>query len=223
MIELPSIPSLTDADNATLQLWAANYQQGLLDSLKPAPDAFGLRQLPREPGNPNKFLPTFKTDAHTYQIIGDSGIGFERYSIFQKRSIQLGFGRNFQQLISEIERIILAIGGEQNVARRQVDSIVSLTGLKHSIADISREHYDAAFWLCSLFALREDETVKEYSEEIAREKIEDWGGYGYSELDFFFLSGNMVPGYGNAFKEALAQNERLRQKLLDAIGTSGSF
>ena len=205
------------------QIELAEFRVQVLESLKPPADAFGMRQLPREPGNPNKFLPTFKTDKHTYTIVGDNGIGFARYNMFQKRSVQLGFARSFQQLIDEIQKITLGIGGETNVGKMRTDAIVALTGLKHSVADMGNEQFDAAFWLCSLFVLREDETMSSYSEVIAAEKIQDWSDFGYSELDFFFLCGNLVPGYGSAFKEAISQSEKARQKLLDAIGMNGKL
>ncbi len=220
MIELPQIP-LSEADAERLRQWADNYKQSVLESLAPTPDALGLRKLPREQGNPNKFLRTFKTDSHTYTIIGDDGIGFERYTVFQKLGLQRGFGRDFEQVNAALEQIKMGIAGETTVAKLRSEAIVAITGLQHSVADFGSEQFDAALWLCTLFVLREDEKVNTYSKEIAEEKIKDWASYGYSELDFFFLSGNMVPAYGKAFQNAMNQNERARQQLLDAMSIGG--
>lgn len=220
-MNLPNLPSLTNAERTTLELWATSYQQGLLDSLKPPADAFGLRQLPREPNNPNKFLSTFKTDNHTYTIIGDGGIGFERYTIFQKRSLQRGFGRDFQQVWDTLQGIKINIASERELGKLRSEAIISITGLQDSVADFGREQFDAALWLCTLFILREDETMAAYSETIAEEKIRDWAAFGFSELDFFFLSGNLIPGYMNAFRQAVQSSEKLRHRLMDAINTNG--
>ena len=219
-MELPKI-TLSDSDAQKLADWAEQYKQSVLESLKPQPKDYGLRMLPREPGNPNKFMPQFKTEAHTYQIIGDMGIGFERYTLFQKLSLKRGFGRDFAQIYEALEKIKLGIAGETTVARLRADSIVSITALQDSVADFGNEQFDAALWLCTLFVLREGEDVASYSEAVAEEKIKDWAAYGYSELDFFFLSGNMVPNYGNLFKQAISQNEKAREKLMDAIATNG--
>lgn len=219
-MELPNI-QLSEADAQKLNAWAEQYKQSIIDGLKPKPDDYGLRLLPREPGNPNKFMQQFKTDVHTYQIIGDAGLGFERYTLFQKLSLKRGFGRDFAQIYEALEKIKLGIAGETTVARLRADSIVSITALQDSVADFGNEQFDAALWLCTLFVLREGEDVASYSETVAEEKIKDWAAYGYSELDFFFLSGNMVPNYGNLFKLAISQNEKAREKLMDAIGTNG--
>lgn len=221
-MNLPNI-NLSPEDQQLLEQWAKAYQENLLKSLKPKADDFGMRQLPREPNDPNKFLSTFKTDAHTYQIIGEHGIGFQRYTAFQKRSLARAFGKDFQQIYNELQAIKLGIAGDGNVGKMRSDAIIHITGLQDSIADFGKEQFEAALWLCTLFVLREDETVAEYSEQIAEEKIKDWANFGFSELDFFFLSGSVVPGYGSAFREAITRNEKARQKLLDAIGTNGSF
>lgn len=221
MMEFPALSNLTETDKQALTLWAAQYKQTVLDSLKPKPDALGLRQLPREPGNPNKFLSQFKTDKHTYTLIGDAGIGFERYTMFQKRSLQRGFARDFQQVWDTLQQIKLGIAGETAVAKLRSEAIIAITALQDSVADFGREQFDAALWLCTLFVLREDETMSTYSEQVAEEKLADWAAYGYSELDFFFLSGNLVPGYGSRFREVIKSNERARQKLLDVIATHG--
>ena len=223
MIDLPNLPSLTEAERTTLELWATSYQQGLFDSLKPPADAFGMRQLPREPGNPNKFLSTFKTDAHTYQITGDNGFAFERYTVFQKRSMQRGFGMSFQQVLDELQKIKIGLGEEGKMAKLRIDAIEHIKGLQDSVASFGNDQFEASMWMCTAFILREDETMATYSENIAEEKIADWSGYGYNIMDFFFLSGNVMPGYLTAFREALERNEKLRQKLLDAIATNGKF
>lgn len=219
-MSLPEI-TLSKEDAQKLQDWAEQYKQSVLDGLKPQPDEYGLKQLPREPNNPNKFMPKFQTNEHTYTIIGDAGIGFERYTIFQKLSLKRGFGRDFAQIYEALEKIKLGIAGETTVSRLRADSIVAITALQDSVADFGNEQFDSALWLCTLFVLRDDEDVATYSETLALEKINDWASYGYSELDFFFLSGNMVPNYGNLFKQAISQNEKAREKLMDAIGMNG--
>lgn len=220
-MELPNI-TLSESDAEKLRQWAEMYQKAVIDAIKPSKDEHGLRRLPRDPSNPNKFLSVFKTESHTYTIVGDNGIGFERYTVFQKLSIKRGFGRDFQQIYDALNQIKMGIAGETTVAKLRSEAIVAITGLQDSISSLANEQYEAALWLCTLFVLREDEPIATYSEQVAEEKIRDWADNGFSELDFFFLSGNMVPGYGKAFKEAIAQNEKARERLLDAIATSGS-
>lgn len=191
--------------------------------LTPIPDRFGLRRLPREnPNDPNsRFLSEFKTDKHTYTIIGEEGIGFERYTAFQKRTIQRAFARDFQSLYNELNDIKMSIAGEQNVAKMRSDAILHITGIQDAIADFGNEQFEASMWLCTLFILREDENVTEYSEKIAEEKIRDWSQQGFSELDFFLLSGSMVAGYGKAYQDLMQRSRSARERYLAATLTLG--
>ena len=181
---LPTLSTpLTTADQQALQSYLSDQQAAWVQSLRPQPGEFGLRNLPRDPSNTNQFLPKFQTERHTYTIIGENGIGIDRYTTFQKRAIQRGFGRDFQSILDELAKIYRQLGTDTSKA----DSIVAIRALMDGVADFGREQFDAALWICTLFVMREDETVKDYSEEIALEKINDWAAYGYSELDFFLL------------------------------------
>lgn len=204
-----------------LQKLYGHFAEQWAETLRPNPDTYGLRQLPREPGNPAKFLSQFKTDKHTYTIIGDAGIGFERYTMFQKRSLQRGFGRDFQQVYDALQQIKLGIAGETTVAKLRSEAIVQITALQDSVADFGNEQFDAALWLSTLHILREDENVSTYSEAVAEEKIRDWAAYGYSEVDFFLLTGNFIPGYLNAFRQAINDKQKLHQRFMDALDTNG--
>lgn len=194
-----------------------------VESIKPKEDEFGLRRLPRDPYNQSKFLPVFKTDKHEYKIIGEGGIGIERHTAFQKRSIQRGFASDFQQIYDTWQELKLFIAGESNVGKLKSDAVIKITAIQDSVADFSKEQYEAALWLCTLFVLREDEKVSSYDLKIAEEKIRDWAAYGLSELDFFLLSGSMVKGYGSYFNETIKKSDRARQKYLDAILTDGKL
>ena len=73
--------------------------------------------------------------------------------------------------------------------------------------------------------LREDETVNTYSDQIAEEKIRDWAEFGFTELDFFLLSGSVVPGYGSAYSATMRRSEKARDKYLDStdVGVTSGF
>ena len=217
-MNLPKLSiEIPPADLAALQ---SHFEAQWLESIRPKANEYGLRQLPREPGNPNKFLTKFETDKHIYTIIGDAGIGFDRYTMFQKRSLQRAFGRDFQQVYDALQQIKLGIAGETTVSKLRAESIVAITALQDSVADFGNEQFDAALWMSTLHILREDETISGYSETIAEEKIKDWAAYGYSEVDFFLLTGNFIPGYLNAFKQAISDQQRLRQRFMDVIDTN---
>lgn len=216
------LSSLTDEQRRAVEAVIEAEKAQWAASLAPKPNGYGLCRLPRDPRDENQFLPTFRTDGHTYHIIGGDGIGIERYTEFQKFSVQRGFARSFADINKELERLRLFIGGERDVAKLVNESILSLSALQDGIASFSREQYDASLWLATLFVLRDGEDVKTYSEQLGREKIEDWKAYGYSEVDFFFLTGQQVGGYGSAFREAVQRNEKARERLLAALLTDGS-
>lgn len=215
------IPENIIGNKEAIESWFSGQQKAWVESLKPKTDQFGLRHLPREPNDPNRFLSTFKTEKHTYTIVGESGIGINRFTVFQKRSLQRGFARDFQQIYDELTKIKLTIGGEANIGKMRADAIVNITAIQDSVADFSKEQFDASLWLSTLFVLREDENMASYSEQIAEEKIKDWANYGYSELDFFLLSGSVVPGYGKAYQETIQKSQAAQKRYLDAIVMNG--
>lgn len=215
------IPENIINDKAAIESWFLEQQRAWAESLKPQPDQFGMRHLPRDPNDPNRFLSTFKTDKHTYTIVGEHGIGINRFTVFQKRSLQRGFARDFQQIYDELTKIKLVIGGEANIGKMRADAIVNITAIQDSVADFSKEQFDASLWLSTLFVLREDENMATYSEQIAEEKIRDWADFGLSELDFFLLSGQMIPGYGKAYQETIQKSQAAQKKYLGAIAMNG--
>jgi hypothetical protein len=215
-VTLPKLSvQLTDADLMALE---SHYATKWVNSLRAQPGEFGLKYLPRDPMNPDRMLPKFQTDKHTYTIVGENGIGIDRYTQFQKRSVQRGFGRDFQSIIDTLNAIYRSLGTDSSKS----DAIVQIRALMDSVADFGNDQFDAALWICTLFVLREDETLATYSEQMAEEKIQDWKDYGFSELDFFLLSGSVVPGYGTLFTEVLRTNKAAQQRLLDVIAMSGS-
>lgn len=216
------LSQFSDSDRKKVEQLLELERKNWVKELKPKADAFGLKRLPREADDPNSpFLKQFKTDKHTYYILGEEGVGFERYTTFQKRSLQRGFGRDFQSLFSELDAIKMDIAGNSNIGKMRSNAILNITGLQDAVADFGSDQFDAALWLCTLFILREGEKISEYSEKVAEEKIKDWAAYGYSELDFFLLSGSMVIGYGQAFQNATERNQKSKEKYLDVIATGG--
>lgn len=196
--------------------------KNLVKMLSPTPNESGLRRLPRDPYDPSKFLPVFKTENHTYRIIGEDGIGIERFTMFKKFAIQRGFARSFAQINEELNNLKFFAAKEKDQGKLVSEIILKISGLQDGIHSFSKEQFDSALWMSTLFIIREGQKITEYSEIEGEEMIRDWKDYGYSELDFFFLSGQQIAGYGAPFKKAILENEKAKESLVAAILTEES-
>jgi hypothetical protein len=210
MLPTLSVP-LTAADQAAIQAHIADLQKQWTESLLPQQGEFGMRHLPRDPAS-GHFLNKFKTTEHTYTIIGGDVIGIEWYTYFQKRSVQMGFARNFQQIRNELQEIFISLGTEASKS----NAIVRIKAMMDAVVDFGNEQFDASIWICTLFVMREDELISEYNEQIALEKIEDWKKHGYSEMDFFLLAGSAVPGYAELFSQQMQESPPAMRRWSDA-------
>lgn len=116
-------------------------------------------------------------------------LSFERFRWMQKLSINVGLGRDWQELYKNIDKIV-----ELFNKGKSVEAFGLLNALKNSdLRDLDKRH-DPLFLMCTLFIVAEGEDVTEWNEKMANEKISNWN----KEFDPFFfirLGINLVPGF----------------------------
>ena len=89
---------------------------------------------------------------------------------------------------------------------------------KKGILDMSRDRFNKAFYLCSLFIYREGDDPYQWSMERAEQYISDWEEERISELDLFFFAMLLIPGYNNVLQELKGEADKQAAKLSVVTG-----
>lgn len=148
----------------------------------------------------------FTANGNNYYIEHD--ITIERYRVFEKYSMELAFGADFETHYNNLGNIINLFNDHKDVEAK-----AGLWNIYTSIKNKIENRTDRALKLCSIFILREDEKPEEYSEKIEREKIEDWVKEGFIMNDFFTLAFNLIPGLLDALNsDSLTDSENKEQQ-----------
>ena len=120
-------------------------------------------------------------------------ISVERYRWYEKYSIELAFGADFETVYRNIGTSINLFND-----KKDVEAKASLYNLYTSLGNNIQNRTESALKLCSLFILRKGEDPAIFDEKIARDNINDWLKEGYAMRDFFSLAFNLIPGLLNA-------------------------
>ena len=119
----------------------------------------------------------------------EQDITTERYRWFEKYSIELAYGADFESHHNLIGNIINLFNEGKDVQAKS-----GLFNVNTSLQNRIENRTDRALKLCSLFILKEGEDPATYDEKIERDKIEDWKKEGFAMNDFFSLAFNLIPG-----------------------------
>ena len=158
----------------------------------------GIRNLAKDDAG---LLLPFTTAKHKYTPLKPGApIGPRRWTQFDKLKIALGVGQTFEHFITALKQIELELAGEKPLAEVRLNSLLLVNSLRRAIVEKSRARYSTAFYVCTLFILRDNEPVTQWSVESAEEMIEDWANAGINEDDLFFFALNMVSGFKKAFQ-----------------------
>ncbi len=176
-----------------------------------------IKNLPK---NEAGIVTDFKADGKKYTVLkpGDP-IGIKRWSMYEKLRFSLGVGRTFKDLAEVLETIELTIAGNGDFATQRRDAILLINSLRKAVIETSEERYNIAFYICTLFMIRDGENLADWNEREADDKISDWVKEGYSEQDFFFFALLGVEGFKAVFK---AQQKKVRELEAELLGFSKS-
>lgn len=147
------------------------------------------------------YMEPFKTPNHTYRCIppGDP-IGILRWTAYEKLAITTGTNRTFQQLVESDTKLIELLGSDKPLAEIRVEAILTLDSRRRAILDESTARYNKAFYLATVFLMREDHNLRDWSMETAEEYIKDWEQSEVSNNDLFFFAMTKLRGLSDALK-----------------------
>lgn len=122
----------------------------------------------------------FVANGHTYFVQHNLELSVARDRWLERYSLYASLGRDASSLLAEVRRIYDFLN-ESKIA----DAVVTADNLMRGAADLlSRE--SPILYICTLFINRENEDLKGYDPELAKQKIADWNTAGITKR--FFLS-----------------------------------
>lgn len=147
------------------------------------------------PGKPLKVIDLttkkFTANGKTFNV--ETSMSFERYRVYQKLEIQLGYQAGFYGLFEDIKKIY-ALCNDSKVADIAVLSHNILSGIK-----TVDERTLPALEMCALFINEDSEDRKTINDDMISAKIADWEAEGLDIVPFFQLAVNSIPGFSIAF------------------------
>jgi hypothetical protein len=132
-----------------------------------------------------------------YRVVKELSIA--RFKELDKMEVEFFYGFDMQGMYNKLTDAFNDLN-----KTKLADASVKIHNLIKGIADKidNREH--VVLRICSLFLVTEGEDESKWSEELAAEKAKDWAAEGYSMTSFFSLVANSLPGFMNAYENAIS-------------------
>lgn len=157
-------------------------------------------------------------DLENRKIIGKSGkvyniapedISVGRWAEFEIRSITIAYNTDFETLLNTFRSIKdILMNGKNNAQGNAYHAIKEIDEFEKGLINYQLNHRPKLVEFISLFTTAEGEDKSLHSEEIIREKYNDWSHIPIA--DFFFLAAKVIPSFSdylvNTTKQAANEN-----------------
>ena len=172
-----------------------------------------IKHLPRDPNGNISFEP-FEANGHKYFFIRpDDPKGIEKWTEYEKLKIVVGTGRTFENIVRGYQELQNLLGSDKPLADIRTEAILLVDSYKRAVLDMSKERYDKALYLCTIFIYRDGDDPYKWDMNRAEQYIGDWKEERLSEQDFFLHSLISIHGFNSTLQklseEAKKQAERL--------------
>jgi hypothetical protein len=170
-------------------------------------------------GNGSLAYAPFTANGVKYKFIkpGDP-IGIKKWTMYEQLKVVVGTGKTFGEIATYLKDHKALLGADRPFADIRVEAILETDSLQKSIVEMSKERYNQAFYLCSIFIYRDGSDPYAWDFETAGQMIEDWETERISEIDMFFFASLLIPGFRQIFKELQEEGERQTERLLAVSG-----
>lgn len=172
-----------------------------------------IKQLDRDANGMLSFTP-FTANGNKYKFIrpGDP-IGIKKWTTYEQLKIVAWTGKTFAELATYFKEHKNLLGADRPFSEIRVEAILATASMQKAIVEMSKERYNQAFYLCSIFIYRDGTDPYAWDMDTATEMIQDWEMERISEIDLFFFASLLIPGFRQMFRElqeaAEAEAERL--------------
>lgn len=162
----------------------------------------------------------FKTKNHKYTPIqAGSPIGINRWTQYEKLRVILGTGHDFISITDTLRDVEKMLAADKPFDEIRLEAILLINSLRRGVVDLSKARFNKAFYMATLFILRDGDDLKEWTVEKAEDYIEDWQAAGVNEEDLFFFALGRVAGFKERYREMRDQISREQAALLAITGS----
>ena len=159
-----------------------------------------------------------KIDWDKRQIIGKSGTIYKispetlssgRAPEFEIRSILLAYRTDFETLLTMINKATKLMDSATAFGP-MYEASAMLKDFQKGLINYQLNKRPAVIEFASLFCIKEGEDVGNHSEDIVREKYEDWRDI--PEADFFLLCANVIPSFKENYLNIIMESNPKRSQ-----------
>lgn len=157
-------------------------------------DRLGIINQPKTLFKDGKIPTEFEANGTKYIIVPmEQAFNFERQIAYQNFEIAFALNQTPQEIANRFVkqyhnqiRLMQATG--DNWTKLQDENLRDCLNSVDSIKGEHTKRLSAAYYMCSLFIIREGEDLSKWSWEDAYKKIEDWTEENLNPFDFFTLA-----------------------------------
>ncbi len=140
--------------------------------------------------------PTIPANGKQYKFSRDLTI--ERYKELEQLEVEFFYGFDMHGLFNKLKDAYNDLNKS-----KPADAAIKMYRIMEGVADRVDKREPCVLRICSLFLVTDDEDVTTWSEDLAKQKIEDWQKEGYLIDDFFSLAANLVPNFLKDYNDVL--------------------
>lgn len=177
-----------------------------------------IKNLGRD-GNGGLSYEPFEANGHKYNFIrpGDP-IGIKKWTEYEKLKIVVGTGQTFSGIVEAFGQITNLAGQDKEFAKIRTELILLADSYRRAVLDMSKDRYNKAFYLCSIFIYRDSDDPYFWDLNRAEQYISDWVAENINEQDLFFFAMLLTPGFAKVLTELKEEAERQAEKLSVVTG-----
>ena len=178
-----------------------------------------IKNLGRDANGGLSYEP-FTANGHKYHFLrpGDP-LSIKKWTHYEKLKIVVGTGQTFAGIVEAFTKITDLAAQDKEFSKIRTELILLADSYRKAILDMSRERYNKAFYLCTIFTYRENDDPYDWNESRAEQYIADWVAENMNEQDFFFFAMLLTPGFAKVLSELKEEAERQTEKLLVVTGS----
>lgn len=177
-----------------------------------------IKDLEREPNGMLSMSP-FTANGKVYKFIKPgTPIGIRKFTEYEKLKIVAGVGKTFGEIATYLSGHKNLLGADKPFAEIRTEAILATDSMQKGIVEMSKERYNQALYLCTIFIYEDGKDPYHWDIETATQMVEDWEVERINENDLFFFASLLIPGFRQMFKELQEEAERQAENLLGVSG-----
>jgi hypothetical protein len=152
---------------------------------------------------------TFKANGHDYYISDVIPVGRDvRYTNLVPK---LSFGHDFSGIMGFVKKIYGYATSGNDPLNALFKVATDCYNMMESIRRLKEDEWPVYYEMAAIFCNRVDEDVKQLTDQMVLEKIDDWNKEGIPREDFFALAISSINGLAaewQRLEEEIAKNQK---------------